>query len=94
MSETYGARFVDEVRRITRSTWGLGYRELERVARMEREAFLAAFGPRLAAFGDAWLEAHLHLDAEDLARAVIREAEERAAKAGKGRDLFDLLLSW
>jgi len=93
MSETFGARFVNQVRQLTNSTWGLGYQELQRAASMEREAFLAAFDRRLIPFGPAWLQAHRHLDAEDLARAVIREGEERAARAGTGWDPFDLLLS-
>ena len=93
MSETFGARFVSEVRKLTNSTWGLGYQELERAASMEREAFLAAFDRRLIPFGPAWLEGHRNLDAEGLARAVIQEGQERAAKAGTGWDPFDLLVS-
>jgi len=44
----FGARFIDEMRRLTKSSWGLEYREMQRVAQMDRGEFRAAFGHRVA----------------------------------------------
>ena len=93
MSETFGSRFVEEMRRLTNSTWGLAYGELGRAASMERDTFLVAFSDRLIPFGAQWLESHRQLAAEDLARAVVEEGHRRAKAAGTRWDPFDLLFS-
>ena len=40
----FGARFIDEMRRLTRSTWGLEYGQMQRVAQMDRAEFMATLG--------------------------------------------------
>ena len=93
MSQTFGARFVHEIRRLSNSTWGLAYKELQLADGMERDVFLETFASRLIPFGSDWLESHRQLTAEDLARAVIEEGEARAKSAGSRWDPFDLLFS-
>jgi hypothetical protein len=50
----FGARFIDEMRRLTKSTWGLEYREIERLAEMDRSEFRATLGHRAAPFDKMW----------------------------------------
>ena len=62
----FGARFIEELRRLTRSTAGFNYRDVERISRMDREEFRAAMG-RLA-LGTSWDPA---AEPEALAQAVL-----------------------
>ena len=95
MADRYGARFIEEVRRLTKSSFGYSFADVTRVSAMDRTAFWAAFGAR-APFGDEWSAVHRDLEPEDLAKAVVAEAEVRAQKAGLGMDaalqvVFDFL---
>lgn len=42
--QPFGARFVDEMRRLTGSTFGLEYRQVQRLSRMDREEFMVTVG--------------------------------------------------
>ncbi len=84
MSEsTFGARFVQEIRRLTNSTFGLTYADLQEVGGMEQADFLRAFGSRLAPFGATWFDGHEGSSPEQLAQAIVREGQRRAAEAGR-----------
>jgi hypothetical protein len=80
----FGARFVDEMRRLTRSTWGMEYQQLQRMAQMNREEFRAAFGGRLGPLGEARGGRDRH-EPEQLARAIVEQ--------GRSSDMLSLVLS-
>jgi hypothetical protein len=44
----FGARFIQELRRLTQSTAGYDYREVQRISTMDLAEFRAALGDRLA----------------------------------------------
>ena len=46
-NRTFGARFIDEMRRLTNSTWGLEYGVMQRLAQMDRGEFMATIGPQV-----------------------------------------------
>ena len=78
-----------EVRRLTNSTWGLAYAELNRLPLMERDEFLTIFGDRVVPFGAAWLEERRALPPEGLARAMVEEGQRRATASGQRWESFD-----
>ena len=67
---SFGARFIEEMRRLTQSTVGFDYREVQRISCMNRDEFRAALGDRLApkAF---WEDPDTASEPERLARAVF-----------------------
>ena len=95
---SFGTRFVLEMRRLTNSTFGLTYAELQQVSRMEQADFVRAFGSKVAPFGSAWFGGHESSSPEQLAQAIVQEGQRRAAEAGRqwepdaGSLLLDLLL--
>jgi hypothetical protein len=46
---TFGARFLDEWRRLTQASPGFDYQKIEQIRRMDRAAFMTAFGAALLA---------------------------------------------
>jgi hypothetical protein len=74
-AQPYGGRFFDELRRLTKSTWGLKYADIPRLRAMDRDQVLA----ELSKLYDLdWI---LRLDSsspEGFARAIAREGLVRA----------------
>ncbi len=92
----YGGRFFDELRRLTNSTHGFNYADIERVRAMDREQILDALAKL---HKPAWI---LKLDSslpEEFARAIVREGQARAVDSAAEREewagavglLFDLV---
>jgi hypothetical protein len=86
----YGGRWFDELRRLTNSTWGLGYADILRVREMDRAEVLGLLARTREPH---WV---LQLDSsspEEFARAIVREAQAREAQRswGLANPLFDLL---
>jgi hypothetical protein len=69
----FGARFIDEMRRLTKSTWGLEYREMQRLTRMDRGEFNATLGHRVAPADKGRDGSDFALEPEQLARAVVEQ---------------------
>jgi len=70
----FGARFIDEMRRLTKSTWGLEYRELQRLAQMDREEFRATLGHRVVPAGTVRDGSDpVASEPEQLARAIVEQ---------------------
>jgi hypothetical protein len=69
----YGARFIDEMRRLTRSSWGLEYRQMQRLAAMDRDEFMAALGLRVAPAGGAAGDPDTTSEPELLARKIVEQ---------------------
>ena len=78
----FGARFIDEMRRLTRSTWGMEYRQLQRIAAMNREEFRAAFGDRLAPLSEGRQRGPF--EPEQLARSIVEQ--------GRSSDMLALVV--
>jgi hypothetical protein len=74
-AQPYGGLFFDELRRLTKSTWGLKYADIPRLRAMDRDQVLA----ELSKLYDLdWI---LRLDSsspEGFARAIAREGLVRA----------------
>ncbi len=86
---TYGARFLDELQHLTKSTGGLSYADLPRVRQMDREQVLAVLSKRYD------LDSLVRLDArspEEFARAIVREGAARAADPVTDAVLISTLL--
>lgn len=82
----FGARFIDEMRRLTKSTWGLEYRELQRIAQMDREEFRATLGHQLAPPSKGWDDGGpVASEPEQLARAIVAE--------GRSSDLLTVIVN-
>lgn len=64
----FGARFIDEMRRLTRSTWGLEYGVMQRLAQMDRAEFMTTLGPQVLPPDGPDRDAS---EPEELARAVV-----------------------
>ena len=68
---TFGARFIDEMRRLTRSSWGMEYQQLQQIARMNREEFRVAFGDRLTPLREG--RPRDPFEPEQLARSIVEQ---------------------
>ena len=75
----YGGRFFDELRRLTNSTWGFKYGQIERVRAMSR-AELVALLAELP--GADWIVTLDSSSPEEFARAIIQEGRRRAESTG------------
>jgi hypothetical protein len=64
----FGARFIDEMRRLSNSTWGLEYGVMQRLAQMDRGEFMATIGPQVPPPDGPDRDA---AEPEELARAVV-----------------------
>ncbi len=73
----YGARFFNELRRLTDSTWGLDYADIPRVCAMDRQGILALLS-RL--HEPDWILQLESSSPEEFAQAIVREGEARAAE--------------
>lgn len=72
----FGARFIDEMRRLTKSTWGLEYREMQRLAQMDRAEFRATLGHRVAPIDKVWDGSDpVASEPEQLARAIVERGQ-------------------
>jgi hypothetical protein len=70
----FGARFIDEMRRLTQSSWGLEYGEMQRLAQMDRAEFRATLGHRAAALDRVWDGSDpVASEPEQLARAIVEQ---------------------
>jgi hypothetical protein len=78
---TYGARFLDELRRLTTSTFGFTYQEGEAIRAMDQDQLTTFLIGRTADWGLHWLHTHQHLPADELAKAIAEESERRRAEA-------------
>jgi len=74
---SFGARFIEEMRRLTQSTVGFDYREVQRISQMSREEFRAALGDRLAP-STFWEDPAAGSEPESLARAVFESQSSDA----------------
>jgi hypothetical protein len=81
---TYGARFIDEMRRLTKSSWGMDYNQLQRLAQMDREEFRTAFGDRLAPLSQGRGKGD-PFEPEQLARSIVEE--------GRSSDMLTLMVN-
>jgi hypothetical protein len=74
---SFGARFLDELRRLTKSSWHLDYATLNRLGQMDRAQFTAAIGKRGRLIDPGWVPSGSAMEPEELAQAVVREAMRR-----------------
>jgi hypothetical protein len=75
----YGARFFDELRRVSNSAWGFNYRQIEQMRSMSRERLLGLLS---RSPGAEWILSLDSTSPEEFARTIVEEGKKRTARAG------------
>ncbi len=86
---SYGARFFDELQRLTKSTSGLSYADIPRVREMDREQVLGVLSKL---YDLDWILRLESSSPEEFARAIVREGAPRGTDPAVNATLLSTLL--
>jgi hypothetical protein len=81
---SFGARFLDEWRRLTQTSAGFDYQRIEQIRQMDRAAFMAALGQAL-------LAGRADVDPAAVAPEQLAQIAASRASTGAGVDILAIL---